>query len=66
MLQKGDTRAMYALFVGSGIRCGEVAALLVEDVRFAKEGTGVVTVRRSLSGDEIRTTKSNRVRYVSR
>jgi integrase len=37
---------------------------LVEDVRFAKDGTGVVTVRRSLSANEICTTKSNRVRYV--
>lgn len=37
---------------------------LVEDVRFAKDGTGVVTVRRSLSANEICTTKSNRVPYV--
>jgi integrase len=57
-------RAMYALFGGTGMRFGEVAALLVEDVRFCQDGTGVVTVRRSLSDDEICTTKSNRVRYV--
>ena len=61
---EGRYRAMYALFGGSGMRFGEVSALLVEDVRFAKDGTGVVTVRRSLSANEICTTKSNRVRYV--
>jgi len=57
-------RAMYALFAGSGMRFGEVAAQLVEDINFVKDGTGVVTVRRSLSDDEICTTKANRVRHV--
>ena len=57
-------RAMYALFGGSGMRFGEVAALLVQDVRFVADGTGVVTVRRSLSDDEICTTKASRIRHV--
>lgn len=57
-------RAMYALFGGTGMRFGEAAALLVEDVHFVNDGTGVVTMRRSLSGDEICTTKANRVRHV--
>jgi integrase len=61
---KGRYRAMYALFGGSGMRFGEVSAQLVEDIRFVKDGSGVVAVRRSLSADEICTTKSNRVRYV--
>ena len=41
-----------------------MSAQLVEDVKFVKDGIGVLTVRRSLSADEICTTKSNRVRYA--
>jgi integrase len=37
---------------------------LAEDVQFFGDGTGVVTVRRGLSDDEICTTKANRVRRV--
>ena len=61
---KGRYRPLYALFAGSGMRFGEVSALLAENVRFVNDGTGVVTVRRSLSDDEISTTKANRVRHV--
>ncbi len=58
-------RALYALAGGSGLRAAELFALRCEDVNLSvADGTGVITVRRTVFEGHESTTKSNKVRHV--
>jgi integrase len=58
-------RALYALAAGTGARAAELFALRCEDVNLhLEDGTGVVTIRRTVFEGREFTTKSNKVRRV--
>ncbi len=57
--------ALYALAAGTGARAAELFALRCEDLNLQLgDGTGVVTIRRTVFEGEEFTTKSNKVRHV--
>ena len=58
-------RAVYALAAGTGARVAELFALRWEDLNLQLgDGTGVVTIRRTVFEGQEFTTKSNKVRHV--
>ena len=58
-------RALYALAAGTGARAAELFALRCEDLNLQlADGTGVVTIRRTVFEGKEFTTKSNKVRHV--
>lgn len=58
-------RALYALAAGTGARAAELFALRCEDLNLQLgDGTGVVTIRRTVFEGQEFTTKSNKVRHV--
>lgn len=58
-------RALYAMAGGTGARSAELFALRCEDVNLSfEDGTGIVTIRRTVFEGQEFTTKSNRVRHV--
>ena len=58
-------RAVYTLAAGTGARVAELFALRCEDLNLQLEdGTGVVTIRRTVFEGQEFTTKSNKVRHV--
>jgi integrase len=58
-------RAVYALAAGTGARVAELFALRCEDLNLQLvDGTGVVTIRRTIFEGQEFTTKSNKIRHV--
>ena len=58
-------RAVYTLAAGTGARVAELFALRCEDLNLQLgDGTGVVTIRRTVFEGQEFTTKSNKVRHV--
>jgi integrase len=58
-------RAVYTLAAGTGARAAELFALRCEDLNLQLEdGTGIVTIRRTVFEGQEFTTKSNKVRHV--
>ena len=58
-------RAVYALAAGAGARVAELLALRCEDLNLQLgDGTGIVTIRRTVFEGQEFTTKSNKVRHV--
>jgi integrase len=58
-------RALYALAAGTGARVAELFALRCEDLNLhLDDGTGIVTIRRTILEGQEFTTKSNKIRHV--
>ena len=58
-------RSLYALAAGTGARAAELFALRCEDLNLQQgDGTGMMTIRRTVFEGQEFTTKSNKVRHV--